>query len=214
VVDIIMRHPSTAPFISKELILKLATETPTPGYVSRVATVFKTRNGDLKATVRAIFTDPEFTSDGVVRTQFKTPIEQFVGVVRALDAKTKGAALSVWCQDAGHLVYYPPSVFSFYRPGQKSALVNTAQATVLDTIADSIASDFYDMSIDVAKLVKKNRLQTPEQIVDFLSNALLEAPLDPAVRDRVLAYMGGRTDEAKFRGALWLILCSPDFQRN
>src|SRR4029453_1128823 len=39
-VDIIMHQPTTAPFIAKELILKFATETPSPGYVERVATVF------------------------------------------------------------------------------------------------------------------------------------------------------------------------------
>jgi hypothetical protein len=34
------------------------------------------------------------------------------------------------------------------------------------------------------------------------------------VRARVVSYMDGRVDEEKFRGAAWLILCSPDFQRN
>jgi uncharacterized protein (DUF1800 family) len=214
VVDAIMSHPSLAPFISKELILKLATETPTPGYVARVAAVFKQTNGNLKATVRAILTDPEFTSDAVVRTQFKTPIEQIIGTLRALDAKTSGNALYGWCRETGHLVYYPPSVFSFYRPGQKGAFVNTAKASHIDSVADSIVTGYNDTHIDARKLIRRNRLKTPEQVVDFLSDALLAAPLDPAVRARIVAYMDGRVNEEKFRGAVWLILVSPDFQRN
>jgi uncharacterized protein (DUF1800 family) len=215
VVDIIMRNPSVAPFISRELIQKLATETPSPGYVERVAAVFKSTNGDIKATVRAILLDAEFTSDAVVRTQFKEPIEQFVGPLRALSGKTRGQALVDWTLPAKQLVYYPPSVFSFYRPGAKGALVNTAQATIRDTIADQLVSGYYDgTGFDAVKLIRKNHLTTPEQAVDFLSDALLTGPLDAPVRDRIVAYMDGRVDEEKFRGAAWLILCSPDFQRN
>jgi uncharacterized protein (DUF1800 family) len=215
VVDILMRNPSLAPFISKELIQKLATETPTPGYVERVSTVFASTNGDLRATVRAILTDPEFTSDTVVRTQFKEPIEQFVGTLRALNGKTRGQALIDWTIPARQLVYYPPSVFSFYRPGAKGSLVNTAQATIRDTIGDQIVSGYYDgTGFDAQKLIRKNHLASPDQVVDYISDALLTGPLDAAVRDRIVAYMDGRVDEEKFRGAVWLVVCSPDFQRN
>ena len=214
VVDVIMRHPSTAPFISKTLLQKLATETPSPGYVERVATVFKSTNGDLKATVRAIFTDAEFTSADVVRTQFKTPIEAIIGAIRALGAKTQGEAPEYWTDSTNHLVYYPPSVFSFYRPGQKGAFVNTAQSTIRDHVLDHLVVGEHDTSFDAVKLIRKKRIQTPEQAVDFLSDTLLTAPLDPEVRSRIVDYMDGRVDEEKFRGAAWLVMISPDFQRN
>lgn len=213
VVDILMTHPSTSPFISKMLIMKLATETPTPGYVQRVSTVFSSTNGDLKATVRAILLDPEFVSDAVVRSQFKTPIEHFVGLFRAFDVKTKGYSLIDWTYEARHLLYAPPSVFSFYRPGSKGTLVNTALVTIRDSEADSFVSG-YDASINVAKIIRKNRLTTPELTVDFLSDALLAGPLQPEVRTQIVSYMDGRVDEEKFRGAMWLVIVSPDFQRN
>ena len=89
VIDIVMKHPSMPPFISKILIQKLATETPTPQYIQRVAMVFKQSQGDLKSVVRAILIDPEFYSPAVVRTQFKEPIEHFVGALRALKAKNQ-----------------------------------------------------------------------------------------------------------------------------
>ncbi len=213
VVDIIMDHPSTAPFISKMLIGKLATETPTPAYVQRVSTVFANTDGDLKATVRAILTDPEFTSDDVVRSQFKTPIEHFVGLFRAFDAKTKGYSLVDWTYETRHLIYAPPSVFSFYRPGSKGTLVNTALVTIRDSEADDFVSG-YDASINVPKIIRKKRLTTPELAVDYLSDALLAGPLQEEVRSRIIGYMEGRVDEEKFRGAMWLVIVSPDFQRN
>ncbi|WP_331351433.1 DUF1800 domain-containing protein [Cellvibrio sp. UBA7671] len=61
--DIIFAHPNVAPFISKQLIQRLVTSNPSPGYVSRVATVFNDNGagvkGDMKAVVRAIVLDDE-----------------------------------------------------------------------------------------------------------------------------------------------------------
>jgi hypothetical protein len=34
------------------------------------------------------------------------------------------------------------------------------------------------------------------------------------VRNATLAYIAGRVDDRRFRGAAWLVICSPDFQRN
>jgi uncharacterized protein (DUF1800 family) len=48
VVEILMHQPTMAPFISRILIQQLATETPSPGYVERVATVFADSDGDLR----------------------------------------------------------------------------------------------------------------------------------------------------------------------
>jgi uncharacterized protein (DUF1800 family) len=215
VVDILMRHPSTAPFISKILIQKLATETPAPAYVQRVATVFKQTNGDIKATVRALLLDAEFTAPANVRSQYKTPIEYFVGAVRGLGAETGGDAVMNWCYRSKHYLYHPPSVFSFYRPGQKGDLVNTALATIRDVAADELVSEYSaGVYFDVPDFVERHAIETPEQAVDALSDVLLAGPLQAEVRDEMIAYFGGQVTEEKLRGAIWLIICSPDYQRN
>jgi hypothetical protein len=214
VVDVVMAHPSMPPFISKILIQKLALERPTPGYVQRVATVFRDSRGDLRKTVRAILNDPEFVSPPAVRTQWKEPIEYFVGPARALGARTKGDAFIEWTYFTKQLVYYPPSVFSFYPPGQKRQLVNTATVTYSDRGMDALASGWTDTAFDAELLVRRNRLATPEQVVDYLSDALLVAPLPDEVRAAIVGYMEGRSDATKVRGAMWLITTTPDFQRN
>lgn len=213
-VAIIMAQPSVAPYISKYLIQKLATETPTPEYVSRVATVFQSTNGSLAATIKALALDPEFLSPSVVRTQYKTPIEYFVGMARALGATTKGDALTYWTYFTDHMVYYPPSVFSFYPPGGKAALVNSANLTYRDRFADDFVSWHTDTGFDAARLMRLNKITTPEQMVDYLATNLLAAPMADDVRSEILAYIGGRVDERRFRGAAWLVISSPDFQRN
>ncbi|HVQ28705.1 MAG TPA: DUF1800 domain-containing protein [Vicinamibacteria bacterium] len=213
VVDVVMQHPNLAPFISKYLIQKLATERPSPAYVERVATVFKERKGDLRRTVRAILLDPEFSSDANLRAGYKEPIEHFVGAARALSATTDGAAFIEWTALTKQLLYYPPSVFSFYPPGQKRQLVNTATVTYRDRGADQLAAAWWSIKWDANALIKKNKITTPEMAVDWLSDALLVGPLQPEVRQRIVDYMGGGVNQWKFRGAVWLIMASPDFQR-
>lgn len=214
VVDVVMRNSNVAPFISKILIQKLATESPSPAFVQRVATVFVNTKGNIRNVVSAILNDPEFYSDSVILSQYKEPVEQFVGALRALEANTKGGDLIGWFYSAGQLPYLPPSVFSFYPPGHRDALINAALLINRDRVADGIVYNAYETSIDPAGLIKKHNLKTPEQVVDYLSNALIVGPLQPEVRSKIIAYMKHRVDDEKFRGAAWLLLCSPDFQRN
>ena len=62
-VDIIFSQPSVAPYISKNLIMRLTKSNPSPEYVQRVATVFRDSEGDLKKTVKAILLDSELWDD-------------------------------------------------------------------------------------------------------------------------------------------------------
>src|SRR5206468_12582288 len=61
--DVIFNHPNTGPFICRQLIQRLVTANPSPGYIYRVTSVFNDNGagvrGDLQAVVRAILTDYE-----------------------------------------------------------------------------------------------------------------------------------------------------------
>ena len=61
--DNIFYHPNTGPFICRQLIQRLVTSNPSPGYVYRVAQVFANNGsgvrGDLKAVVKTILRDYE-----------------------------------------------------------------------------------------------------------------------------------------------------------
>lgn len=218
VVDAIMRHPTTAPFISKILIQKLATETPTPGYVERVATIFAATDGNIRAVVRAILTDAEFDSPATLRSQYKTLIEHLIGALRGLGARRGSHSAYVWTLVGGHLVYYPPSVFSFYPPGHKASMLTISSVASRDEAADYFVNvfprdDYHDADWDPAGLIRRYRLQArPELAVDLLARELLAAPLSDATRQVMLDYLGPRVDERGLRGAAWLLLCSPDYQ--
>jgi len=66
--DNIFAHPNVGPFISSRLIQHLVTSNPSPAYVGRVAAVFRSTGGSLKAVVRAILLDPEARLDPAPQT--------------------------------------------------------------------------------------------------------------------------------------------------
>jgi uncharacterized protein (DUF1800 family) len=88
-IDILMSHQNTAPFISKKLIMRLVKSNPSPEYVQRVAEVFEKTDGDIKATVRAIYLDREFWDDLKNKriTKFKEPIMAFTQMARAFHVR-------------------------------------------------------------------------------------------------------------------------------
>jgi hypothetical protein len=61
--DLLFNHPNTQVMVARQMIQRLVTSNPTPGYVQRVAAAFINNGsgvrGDMKAVVRAILTDVE-----------------------------------------------------------------------------------------------------------------------------------------------------------
>lgn len=89
--DIIFHHPNTAPFICRQLIQRLVTANPSPGYIYRVASVFENDGtgvrGNLAAVARAILLDPEARNQ-VPRSQpgfghLKEPVIRATQMLRA-----------------------------------------------------------------------------------------------------------------------------------
>jgi hypothetical protein len=128
VLDSVMTHPNTAPFIGKQLIQHLVSSNPSPAYVSRVATAFTSgryqtfgsgQRGDLAATVAAVLLDAEARGDSVARTagKLREPVQMFTGVLRGLNGASDGEALSWWWGETMRQhVFRAPSVFNFYPP--------------------------------------------------------------------------------------------------
>ncbi len=88
-IDIIFHQSSVAPYIAKNLIMRLTKSNPTPEYVKRVATVFKESNWNLKETVKAIFLDPELLDDlkNNRLIKFKEPQIAYTQFLRAMKVK-------------------------------------------------------------------------------------------------------------------------------
>ncbi len=123
VIDCLMRHPNTAPFIATRLIRSLVTSNPSAAYIRRVADVFTNNGsgvaGDLKAVIAAILLDPEARQDTPAADQgrLKEPILHIAGLVRALNGRFSTTQQLTYLFDSlGQSVLNPPSVFNWFSP--------------------------------------------------------------------------------------------------
>jgi uncharacterized protein (DUF1800 family) len=91
VLDGLVAHSTTAPFISRQLIQRFVTSNPSPGYIERVANAFGD-TGDMTAVIKAILLDPEARSPSVAGSttfgKLKEPLLQLTAVMRLFDAKS------------------------------------------------------------------------------------------------------------------------------
>lgn len=124
--DCLMTHPNTAPFVATRLIRSLVMSNPSPGYIQRVATVFVDNGsgvrGDLKAVIRAILLDAEARQDVATTNQgrLKEPILQVCGFLRALGGQFKSDQQITYVFDyMAQSVLTPPSVFGWFSPGYR-----------------------------------------------------------------------------------------------
>jgi len=123
--DALFNHPNIGPFISRQLIQRLVTSNPSPGYVYRVAQVFADNGdgvrGDLGAVVRAILLDYEARSPALLGAvghgKLKEPLLRATAFLRAFRAASDSGRYNIDAYPA--LVQAPlraPTVFNFFLP--------------------------------------------------------------------------------------------------
>lgn len=138
--DALFNHPNLPPFISRQLIQRFVTSSPTPAYVERVAAVFASGSftlpdgteigtgarGDLWATLGAILFDDEARSAGSLKDpsfgKVREPLIRFTNWARAFDIENLDPGNEWIMIDTGkpyvlsQHAYRSPSVFNFFRP--------------------------------------------------------------------------------------------------
>jgi uncharacterized protein (DUF1800 family) len=133
----ITSHPNVAPFISKQLIQHLVTSNPSPGYVSRVATVFAANRDSptqVQEVVRAILLDPEARGETSTDPNFGALTETVLFMTDflrlfnvasfsrsgssdgVLDSINLGNNYQIGAAQMSQDVFNSPSVFNFYPP--------------------------------------------------------------------------------------------------
>ena len=92
VIEALVAHNTTAPFIARRLIQRFVTSNPSNAYIEKVSSAFG-QDGDLKQAIKAILLDPEARSPSVVSSssfgKFKEPILQLTAVFRLFNASSK-----------------------------------------------------------------------------------------------------------------------------
>lgn len=154
--DALFNHANTGPFFARQMIQRLVTSNPAPGYVQRVAAVFadngKGVRGDLNAVFRAIWLDDEALAAANVTSnsfgKLREPILRLAQWARSFGTSSKSGNWTVGstADPSNRLAQSPlrsPSVFNFFRPGyvpaNSNAAANTMVAPELQLVNESTA---------------------------------------------------------------------------
>ena len=223
VIELLVRHPSTAKFISTKLARRFVSDNPPASLVNRMAQAFQSTDGDIRAVLRAMIYSPEFWSGEAYRAKIKTPFELVVSTARALgtDVDTP-MPLVQWTARVGEPLYLcqPPTGYS----DKSEAWVNTG--ALLNRLNYSLAlagNKVRGSRTDLAALLGTDSAADPKAVLGraiqiFLNGQaaattaetlekqlenpqLLQARLDDPVKQVDLGVVAG------------LVLGAPEFQR-
>jgi len=124
--DTLHRHPNVGPFIGRQLIQRLVTSNPSPGYVKAVADAFADNGagvrGDMKAVVKAVLLHPEARATSNTAGKVREPVLRLSALLRAFGYRSDSGDYRIGNTDnpatsLGQTPLRAPSVFNFYRPG-------------------------------------------------------------------------------------------------
>jgi uncharacterized protein (DUF1800 family) len=202
------RHPSTARHIATKLVQRLVNDDPPKALVDRVAKTFLDSKGDLRKTVKAVISSPEFWDARNYRAKTKNPFEYAISLVRATDARIiNPLPIARALRDAGEALYgaVPPTGYSdaadvWMNSGALMQRMNFALAFAANKVP----------GVDVVI-----RTTGEGDAVAVLSKALIGGDLSKATRDVIDARLQQSTvaDEERQRLIVGLLLGSPEFQR-
>jgi uncharacterized protein (DUF1800 family) len=164
VIDILVNHPSTAKFIARKLAVKFVSDNPSEALVSRVADAFQKSKGDIKTTLRALFTDKEFFAAENYRAKIKTPFEVLTSAIRTLGASTNGRQIQAMLAKMGEQLYgfqaptgYPDTAEDWVNTGALLERLNFAIALSSNRIPGT--------RVDLKKFEAKGKTQILDQVV-------------------------------------------------
>ena len=193
VIDILVKHPSTAKFIARKLAVKFVSDKPSEALVNRVAQAFQKSEGDIKTTLRALFNDQEFFAPENYRAKIKTPFELAVSAIRAIGADTNSSpALLALINKMGEVPYGYQAPTGY--PDTAEDWVNTGALLERMNFAVALASNRIPQTrVDL----KKFEAKTKPEILDKAIAEILDGEVSAATKTTLLKQLEKPLPETK-----------------
>ena len=201
-VEILVTHPNTAPFVSLRLIQGMTTSDPSPAYLQRVATVFRDTKGNLAKVITAILTDPEARAGDVYgksSTSFgriKEPVLIFTSGFRGLGCKVavkKTDKPNEVIQNYNQQPFEAYSVFNFFPPNHRTQGTNilAPEQKLLNSMEFSSRMEFFswafenetalnDAGCDVTTF-KTAKAVSDEKLLDLMNERYFRGTLSASI---------------------------------
>ncbi len=229
----IFNHPNVGKFIGRQLIQRLVTSNPSPGYIYRVAQTFDNNGqgvrGDMKAVIRAILLDydargPSKTGQGAGKE--KEPLVRLTNFYRSITNSPSHGIYSFWLADEfAERPFDSPTVFNFFTPDYvapgaiaSAGLLSPEFQIVTETTVVEQANTIYaalfwqNIPLDISQ--EEALAADPAGLVDHFNTTLMNGAMSNAMRTSLIdtiTQLPPDDPQERVLSALWLILNSPEY---
>jgi len=206
VLDMLVKHPSTARFIATKMLRWLLDPNPSETQIATVASAYKATGGDIKAMIRVILNDSWLPAAPM---KFKRPYHFVVSSLRSTNPATVAALSGMNSQLAvlGHqnftwdtpdgfpdkIEYWSGNIVPRWNFGNVMAAQNSATSLVVDTTP--------------------YRAGSTAAAIDLIDQSFFGGEMPAVTRTSLVAYAGTATlTDAKARELLALAMSANAFQ--
>jgi hypothetical protein len=228
IIDIIVKQPSCAAFISRHLYNFFVADEPQvpswnetppldPELIDAMCAAFMESNGDIKSVLRVMFNSDSFKNARFKKV--KSPIEMVAGMLMLVGEYTDyRPGLAKYPQSTtftmGQVLLDPPTVEGWHTGkewidgGNLTERVNFA----VEEIGDGLSPGIKNV---IDRIVESGSLSTPQGFVDSALDALGPIDVEESTREVLIQYASnseGDEDRSRTLRLLRLLVSTPDFQ--
>jgi hypothetical protein len=227
IVEMIMRHPACAQYISSKLFKFFVYEDLEEGLAESMAVVLRENNYELRPLLQTMFTSKAFYSPRAIGSQIKSPIQLVVGTSRLMGMKVPNARILAGAlSQMGQVPFAPPNVKGWaggrmwINTSTLFVRYNTASAMVaggsLPTafgrgqgggggggrFRNNGSNGNVNVSTDGA----------PKEIVEHWVSRLIQRPIEPEKKSVLVEAVGENPNEDSVKKMIQLIVSMPEYQ--
>ncbi len=207
VLELLMKHPSTAKFIATKLVRHFVSDQPPQSLVDRVAATFTKTNGDIKSMLKTIFTSQEFFDKDNYQSKVKSPLALVVSALRTTDADTNvSVPILMALNRMGQPLFLcqPPTGYG----DTAEKWVNTA--SLVERLNFGIALSEGRIPGTTANVLRNNNSESLEQLIQLVIHGQIADPTRKALEQELNGKSFSSDKSSKLMG---LLLGSPEFQK-
>jgi uncharacterized protein (DUF1800 family) len=204
-IDFLLKHPSTAKFVSKKMLRWLLRYDPSDAQITDVASVYTKTKGDIPSMIRAILTPTNLTA---AAQKYRRPYSYILAALRGTGANMLRVdrITGTWLNTVGQ------SLFAWATPDGYPDKVDYWAGGVLQrwNFATYLTTNTTDAVVDINAFMST---PTPTGVVDAINTRLFGDEMPDNLRARLMTYaQGGTLNAARVREVLALALSSSTFQ--
>ena len=213
-VRVVLAQRSAPRFIAAKIVNYFVFDEPWPSaqLIQPLADDFLEHGYDIGRLVKRVLTSNLFFSDLSVGRKIRSPIELGVGMLRSLEGTANTHQLAQQLADLGHALFYPPNV-----KGWEGGRTWINSSTLLGR-ANLVQSLMFGENTrfaggDLESLAARDGAKSPEQIVSWLLELLVAAPVPDEAQARLIALAAEAGDKSRrIAAVVHAMSMLPEFQ--